>query len=143
VGRSGVPFEYFGVAELQRVQGRVGDFLIGVGQRDSASRLSCGQLVLEDVCGLLLRSRVVDPLASKKHRMLFHSRVDLFARRAGQPPEAVEVLESPSRSKRLAVRVEHRRVELTPRREGARGEVGKPSRVPVRGWTLELLADDR
>jgi len=31
-------------------------------------------------------------------------------------------------------------VELTPRREGARGEVGEPSRVPVRGWTLELEA---
>jgi hypothetical protein len=31
-------------------------------------------------------------------------------------------------------------MELTPRREGARGEVGKPSRVPVRGWTLELEA---
>ncbi len=36
--------------------------------------------------------------------------------------------------------MEHRRVELTPRGEGARWEVGKPSRVPVRGWTLELEA---
>jgi hypothetical protein len=87
-----------GVAELQRVQGRVGDFLVGVGQRDPASRLSRGQLVLEDVCSLLLRSLVVDPLASKKHRMLFHSRVGLFASRAGQPPETVEVLVSPSSS---------------------------------------------
>jgi hypothetical protein len=52
---------------------------------------------------------VFDPLPSKKHRMLFHARVSLFSCRAGQLPEAMEVLVSPSRSIRLAVRVELRR----------------------------------
>jgi hypothetical protein len=95
----------FGSTKLQRVQGRVRDALVGIGQRDPASGLCCGQLVLEDVCGLLLWPRVADPLASKEHRVLFHPRIGLFACRAGQPLEAVEVLISPSRSLGLAVGV--------------------------------------
>ncbi len=72
--------------------------------------------------------------------MFVHPCIGLFAGRTGQPPEAVEVLISPRHSVRRAVRVEHRRVELAPRWQGARGEVGEPRRVPIRGRTLELEA---
>jgi hypothetical protein len=85
-----------GGAKLQRVQGSIRDLLVGVGQRDPASRLSCSQLVLDDVCVLLLWPRVVDPLAMKEHQMLFHPHVGFFAGKAGQPLEAVEVLISPA-----------------------------------------------
>ncbi len=51
-----------GGAKRQNVQGCVGDLLVGLGKRDPASGLAGGQLVLEDVCILLLWSRILDPL---------------------------------------------------------------------------------
>ncbi len=85
-------------AELQRVQCRIRYLLVGVGQGNPTSGLSGGQLVLEDVCSLLLVPRVVDPLAPEEHGMLFHPRVGRFAGSAGQPTEAVEVLIRAGRS---------------------------------------------
>jgi hypothetical protein len=95
-GQERRPRARVGGAKLQRVQGRVRDLLVGIGQRDPASGLSCSQLVLEDVGILFLLPWVADPLAPEEHRKLFHPRVGLFTCRAGQPPEAVEVLISPS-----------------------------------------------
>ena len=45
---------------------------------------------------LFLRPWVADPFAAEEHRKLFHPCVGLFTGRAGQPPEAVEVLISRS-----------------------------------------------
>ena len=47
-------------------------------RRDAASGLSGGQLILEHAGSLFRGPRVVDPLASKEHRMLFHSCIGLL-----------------------------------------------------------------
>jgi hypothetical protein len=66
-GMRGVPFaSRVGSAKHQRVQGRVRDALVGIGQRGPKRRLSCRQLVRKDACGVLLLPRIDDPLAPKE-----------------------------------------------------------------------------